>query len=119
MYGYRLSTQAVLILYAILIFGCANEPIYILTDLELNNGLYYKKDENKPYTGKVFSNFNNQMQKTSGYLLDGKRDGLWIEYYENGRIKFKASFKNGRAHGIRQEWYDNGWKKDRPNFMIF
>ena len=48
MCGYRLSMQAVLILYAILIFGCANEPINILTDLELNNGLYYKKDENKP-----------------------------------------------------------------------
>ena len=40
MCGYRLSMQAVLILYAILIFGCANEPINILTDLELNNGLY-------------------------------------------------------------------------------
>ena len=63
MCGYRLSMQTVLIFYAILIFGCANEPIYILTDLELNNGLYYKKDENKPYTGKVFSNFNNQIQK--------------------------------------------------------
>ena len=116
MCGYRLSMQAVLILYAIIFFGCANGPINILTDLELNNGLYYKKNKNKPFTGKIFSNFNNQMQKTSGYLLDGKRDGLWIEHYENGRIKIKASFKNGMAHGIRQEWYDNGVKKQQGDF---
>ena len=63
MCGYRLSIQAVFILYAILIFGCANEPINILTDLELNNGLYYKKDENKPHTGKVFSNFKTRCKK--------------------------------------------------------
>ena len=47
MYGYRLSMLAVLILYAILISGCANEPINILTDLKLNDGLYYKTDEKR------------------------------------------------------------------------
>ena len=74
MYGYRLSMLAMLILYAILISGCANEPINILTDLKLNDGLYYKTGENKPYTGEVFSNFSNRTKKTSGHLLDGKRD---------------------------------------------
>ena len=109
MYGYRLSMPAVLILYAILIFGCANEPINILTDLKLNDGLYYKTGENKPYTGEVFSNFSNRTKKTSGHLLDGKRDGIWTENYENGRIKLKASFKNGKANGIRIEWEQRNW----------
>ena len=46
-----------------------------------------------------------------GKLINGKRNGEGIEYYENGKIKFIGEYLNGKRNGQGKEYYDNGEKK--------
>ena len=136
MFGYKKSISRTVIYFFILLYSCTSDPINIDSELVLANGIYYDKISNKPQTGEAFSNYNDQRKKSNGNLLDGKKDGLWTEWFrdgqirsreiyengqangiweqwhENGQMILRASFKNGNAHGLRTEWYDNG-KKSR------
>jgi len=39
---------------------------------------------------------------------NGKRHGLWEEYYSNGIISSKGEYKNGRQHGPWERYHSNG-----------
>ena len=49
---------------------------------------------------------NGVVQK--GYYKDGKKDGEWIVYYPNGKIKSKAIYRNNRIYGSVISYYPNG-----------
>ena len=55
-----------------------------LNDLIVKDGLYYKKSKDLPFTGNV----TGQQQ---GKIIQGKRDDLWIWYYDNGQFQYKLS----------------------------
>ncbi|MFK8163786.1 MAG: toxin-antitoxin system YwqK family antitoxin [Lewinella sp.] len=38
---------------------------------------------------------------------DGKKDGTWREYHENGQIKSEGSYTEGLKEGLHREWGDN------------
>ena len=42
---------------------------------------------------------------STGNLKDGKQDGPWEGYYDNGQLEFKGNYKKGRPHGP-WEYYD-------------
>ena len=52
-------------------------------DLIERTGLYYKKFTNVPFTGEVVG-------KSSGKIKNGKREGLWKIFHENGQFSSKA-----------------------------
>jgi len=60
MFGYRKNTFSTVINFFILLYSCVSDPINIDSVLVLSNGIYYNKISNKPQTGEVFSNYNNQ-----------------------------------------------------------
>ena len=89
--------QTLLIITALmLIVGCGSsekepekkpekEPINYETTLVEKDGVFYTKDTNKPYSGKVFSLYEVGGQKKSeGTLKDGEYDGKWTYWHENG-----------------------------------
>jgi antitoxin component YwqK of YwqJK toxin-antitoxin module len=53
------------------------------------DGLYYEKFTEKPFTGKVTGIKQGKIQK-------GKIEGKWIEYYNNGQLKEKRNYKDGK-----------------------
>ena len=57
-------------------------------DLVKRKGLYYKKYSNIPFTG----NFTGFLR---GSFKDGKREGYWVRYCDNGQLAYKGNFKNG------------------------
>ena len=84
-----------------------------IDELELRNGLFYQKSSDKPFTGKVSG-------KEDGEIIEGKREGTWIFYYENGVLKFKGNYKQEKANGIWVHYSENGqllskgnWKDDK------
>ena len=129
-----------IIVMLIFLNGCTEEMVNFELELVKANEIYFHSRLNTPYTGKVYSIYSNQTKKSDGYLLKGKKDGLWSEWYENGRIKskenysdgiadgvwkqwylnrqlrLKASFKEGKAHGLHEEWYSNGQKKEEGTY---
>jgi len=46
--------------------------------------------------GLYFEYENGKMTK-EGNLSEGKKDGVWIDYYKNGQIKYKRIYKNDKV----------------------
>jgi antitoxin component YwqK of YwqJK toxin-antitoxin module len=47
------------------------------------------------------------IQKRETYK-NGKRDGLYEKWWENGQLFRRTFYKNGEENGLYQQWYDNG-----------
>ena len=58
-------------------------------DLIVREGLHYKKSSQVPFTGEVTG-------KKQGKFKNGMREGPWVEYYDNGQLDFKGTYKNGK-----------------------
>ncbi len=52
-------------------------------------------------TGDIYELYNGGAQKQFGYLLGGKKDGIWIEWFKNGQIMSNKNYNNGVPIG---EW---------------
>ena len=59
-------------------------------DLVVQDGLFYKKFTNVPFTGKI----TGTMKTT---FRDGKKDGPWVSYNSDGTVDEEntGTFKNG------------------------
>jgi antitoxin component YwqK of YwqJK toxin-antitoxin module len=55
-------------------------------DLVERDGLYYKKFSDVPFTGKVTG-------EEQGSFRNGKREGEWVWYHENGQLSRKITYK--------------------------
>ena len=103
-----MKTKILFITSLLLIVGCSKEPINFETTLIEKEGVYYTKDTNQPYSGPVFSIYDINQKKEEGSLKEGKRDGLFTGWYQNGQKKFEETWKNGKKYGESFEYYQNG-----------
>ena len=76
-------------------------------DLVLVDGLYHKKFTDVPFTGKLDEGLER------GAYKNGKVEGPWVSYYDNGRIWYKGVYKNGNREGPWVGYFENGTKDDR------
>lgn len=60
--------------------------------------------QNGPYEKK---HPNGQVSLT-GEMRDGKREGLWKSFYEDGTPWSEGEYKNGVRHGKTVTWFENG-----------
>ena len=74
------------------------------------DGMYYTKFTSIPFTGKVIG-------KEIGLIKKGKKEGYWVGYDDNGKIKYTVNFKNGEWEVGRNEWtrylHLGGWRSIR------
>ena len=70
-------------------------------DLVERNDLYYKKFTNVPFTGEISG-------IESGSFKNGKKDGLWEGYYENGQLYGKGNYKDGKPDGLWEHFNEDG-----------
>jgi len=70
-------------------------------DLVERNDRYYEKFTDVPFTGKVTG-------REQGSFKNGKRDGAWISYHENGQLRFEGKYKNGLKDGAWFSYYKKG-----------
>ena len=102
------------LLLLLLIVGCSkliDEPSLIEKD-----GVVYLPQSDKPYSGDVskLDNFGKTLLK--GTHKNGKKDGLWTWWYENGEKKNEGTFKNGQENGLHRWWYENGQKSKEGTY---
>jgi hypothetical protein len=83
-----------------------------MDDLVERDGLHYKKFTTVPFTGKVTG-------KTQGSFRNGKKDGPWIRYWDNGQLSYQGTYKDGKHEGpwvyytkdgTVSEWLTGTWK---------
>ena len=59
-----------IVLPLLLIVGCSKEHINYDNTLDERDGVYFTKDTNKPYSGPVFSLYDDGKKKDEGTLKD-------------------------------------------------
>ena len=69
-------------------------------DLYKKNGLYFERSVDKPFNGYVTGS-------QEGMLINGKKDGLWSGFYENGNLLWKGEYKEGKIISWK-EFHSNG-----------
>ncbi|MFZ1691551.1 MAG: hypothetical protein WAT74_00010 [Flavobacteriales bacterium] len=52
-----------------------------------------------------------------GLLKNGKKEGLWVEWYENGQKKSEETYVDGRLSGIATIWWPNGERKREAQYF--
>ena len=65
------------------------------------DGLYFKKFTEVPFDGKVTG-------QEQGSFKDGKRDGSWVFYRDNGQLFEKGTYKDGKKEDLWETYWDNG-----------
>ena len=72
-----------------------------MNDLVQREGTYYKKFTEVPFTGKIEG-------KSQGSFKNGKQEGAWVGYHDNGQLFYKGYYKNGKTEGSWVSYWRNG-----------
>ena len=93
-----LLTLLVLFLFPILISfnsygGWFDKTVCVKTDAQERNGIIYLPNETEPFTGNNLCEYENGQNKSKGEIKDGKKDGEWIQWFENGLIDYKKYYE--------------------------
>ena len=97
-------TLASLVPALFLIPSIAMGETVMYEDLVKLEGLHYYKFTGEPFTGKITG-------KKQGSFKDGKRDGPWVEYHDNGQLNIRGIYKDGKRYGSWVGYYDSGQLK--------
>ena len=66
--------------------------------------------------GKWTSWYEDGLKLSEGNYKDGKRDGKWTSWYENGLKWIDTNYKDGKEDGKSTEWFANGQIKIEENY---
>ena len=76
---------------------------------QYRNGLYYQPNQQEPFTGENVCAYKGFLKYFSkGNILNGKFDGKWTYWYENGQKKEERNYINGNKDGKFIWFYKNG-----------
>lgn len=127
-----------LLLLLLIFIGCSKVEFKDL-ELDIKNSTYYSKTTNQPYSGKVFSFYDNGNIRENGFLKNGKLEGIYkyyystgqvfeyivykngdpinfVRYYEDGDVKSEGFFKNSELHGIHKSFHESNELKTESNY---
>lgn len=66
-------------------------------------------EKNPPVVnGDFVSKYQNGIVKMKGYYINGKREGQWVSFFENGQKQSEGFFKNGLRDGKALVYHQNG-----------
>ena len=60
--------------------------------------------------------FDNGNLKHKRFYKDGKADGKWTHYYNNGNIWIEGNYNNGIQVGLWTTYYKNGQEWTKGNY---
>ena len=98
----------------------------LLKETEERNGLKYIPGETIPFTGKIFSPYNNRPRGIETNYFRGKKHGIESTYV-NGLIyrttEYNANFESAKKHGIETQyskaggpiWYTTQYEDGKRN----
>ncbi len=75
------------------------------------------KINGKPFTGIVRDYFKNGKQKLWVEVKNGRANGEWIEWHQNGIMRYHAFWKDGKGHG-RWQYFDEFGQLTGECFVI-
>ena len=101
-----------IILLLFLSIGCSQKE-YDIKQIVKRDGVYYPEFNDEDLNGRVYEMFGFK-KVYMGIIKNGKQDGLWTDWYENGQKSSEVTYKDSKKDGLYTGWYENG-KKEREN----
>ena len=75
-----------------------------------------KEVDGKPFTGLTYETYSNGNLAYYCYYKNGFKDGDFIEFYNDGKVKSMQYMQRGRTYGIRRILYNNGMLKSEARY---
>ena len=98
----------------LILSSCAKE---IPSDqLVKRQGLFYEINTTTPFTGRTVSYHQNGQLRSKANYKNGKYDDLREIYFENGQLKSKENYKNGKYDGFWESYHENGELEFKGNY---
>lgn len=69
------------------------------------------KQDSVTENGESIVRYESGAIKMRGIMKDGKREGLWKSWYEDGKQWSETTFAAGIKNGKTTTWYENGNKR--------
>ena len=90
--------------------------------LEERQGVFYEVNSQIPYSGPIKTYYDNTfILLREGNYIDGKKEGLWQNYYKDGRLASEGNYIDGKKEGLWEFYHDNGIKiqilKSKGNYI--
>ena len=102
--------KTLLLTLALIAVGCSDPIPRNMDGLVRQGDTYLDRETMRPHSGPVFRFFPNDTTQVllSANLKDGKMDGPWERYYENGQVASKSIYVAGEQDGPYEYYYENG-----------
>jgi len=84
--------------------------------LEERDSLYYQNNESEPFSGWVKKMNILERVESLWRFKDGKPDGLWTKWHENGQKEIEGTYKDGNEDGLWTFWLEYGQKSGEQNY---
>ena len=88
---------------------------YDINQIVERDGVYIKKFSDEIVNGKVVQ-MGGDMKVPLGKMKDGKKEGKWMLWYENGQKEKEGTLKDGKENGLWTSWNKNGQKKSEIHY---
>ena len=117
--------KRIFLILLLLIVGCSrpiNEKVLIKEPIDYKKmlvkdsyGIFNTKNTEKPYSGNVFSLYDDGKKKDEGAFKKGRENGGWTYWHENGQKMSEGNYRNGDKYGKWTYYYENKQKKKEAN----
>ena len=84
-------------------------------DVEERNQVVYLKETDKPATAVIEKFYQSGQIQSRRSVVNGKAEGVWIEWYESGIPRYLAEWKQGMGHGQWIYFHENGEIRERSH----
>lgn len=103
-----------LVLFVMTFLGCANEVIK-WNETYYKDKLCYKVNETEPFTGTVITKYDNGQVRFKGYYKNGKPIKTTKRWWKNGVLKFESKNNDKGEEEFSALYYQDGKKKYYSN----
>jgi len=107
MKGYQLSLLLAMFVFTIGVLGCGLADVPGQTDEQAESGTKPKKEKVK-YTGVRETQYDNGDIKSRVNYVDGRMQGKAYNYYKGGQIHSEFNYVDGRQEGITKWFFEDG-----------
>ena len=92
----------------LILVSCSPTPEIPSDQLVERQGITYEVNSQTPFTGGFVNYHENGQLKGKGNYKDGKLNGLWEVFSENGQIQERKNFRLGLEDGLYENFWNNG-----------
>lgn len=108
-----MKSKLIQLFIVVLLVSCSSMP-YEVVEERFSNGapkvIKYYKSESKEVLLREIQFYNDSSKYMEGSYKEGRRDGTWTAWYQNGNVWSTGKYKDGQEHGKKTVYHENGRK---------